>query len=81
MLPTSGKVYLEWDNRKRVELGSVRIESDRKGTEFTVKTRFRRARCGWEFVKFGMRQILFGGRKSKDERTETDCTEHGVAAG
>ena len=67
MLPTSGKVYLEWDNGEKVELGSARIESDRKGTELTVKTRFRRVRYGWEFVKFGMRQILFGGRKYKNE--------------
>ena len=68
MLPTSGKLWLEWDNGDRVELGSAGIETDRNGTEFYVNTRFRRMRYGLEFVKFGLRQMLFGGRKCKRER-------------
>lgn len=58
----NAKIFLEWDNGRRAEVGTMTIESTEKCTKFRSKVKASRQRIGWEFVRMGMR-IMFPGRK------------------
>lgn len=66
ILNRGGVIYLEWDTGEKVELGTFDILSNKKGTEYTTEIHVSRWKYGWEFVKFGVRQIL-GIRKRGNE--------------
>lgn len=66
ILDRSCVVYLEWDTGEKVELGTCEIASNREGTGWETKINVSRWKYGWEFVKFGVRQ-MFGIRKRGSE--------------
>ena len=59
---TNAKVILKWDNGRSVEIGTLDIESEEKGTRLTAKARVAGKKFGWEIVRLGFR-IMFPGRK------------------
>ena len=56
------KIIMRWENGREVEIGSIDIASENKGTQLTSRTHVSGTRFGWEIVRLGFR-IMFPGRK------------------
>lgn len=61
-LITKANILLEWDNGKKVSLGTITTETSENGNRVYGLKRLSQ-RIGWEFVRAGMRFIFGGGQK------------------
>ena len=74
MKPIGAKVVLKWDNGRSVEIGTIEINSEDKGTRLKSRVRVAGTRIGWEFVRMGFR-IMFPGRKWEEKHGQTDTRD------
>ena len=66
----NARVYLEWDDGRRVEMGTLNLEGNKSGAVMSWVPKSRQ-RIGWDLVRLGMR-MMFPGRKWKMV-TRHDC--------
>ncbi len=58
----SASVIARWDDGHETEIGTIEMDSDRKGTTVRTSVRFLRVRLGWELILLGI-GIMLPGRK------------------
>jgi len=73
MEPVNARVVLEWSDGRKVEIGTVEMRSEEKGTKLSSTVRMNMKRFGWEIVRLGFR-VMFPRRKwvTGYGRTEAD---------
>lgn len=60
----NAEVVLEWENGRKVHIGTLETTADDNGM-VKAKVRHMRQRIGWEFVRTGF-MIMFHGRKWRE---------------